>query len=837
MKKLMTMIAAVATAFGLYATDFAEHTISFTGMTDSQYDLSENEGTTGLYWTYDGQAKGAYTTSDDLKVESDKLTIKTGSKVLSRKFVEDGVASLDGTNLFFQGTINFKGQALDEVPTLDSTAKFALFALDTTELVASGAGTNLYVIAAYGNGLDKKLYKLYTGGDDGLTAAWLEADHEVTIKVYDSAYSTCAGFMVYIDGTAQAPNAQVAYSMSDLDFSNQVVLNDGDNYLGAVQSSVQSSLSGWVNERKLFLSLTANQTLTSVDFVGNAAITSVKLTDVQPGFIPEDAKFVTIDTTLSYTVTVNGKSVTPEDGKIYGFGGETVVITVTSDLTGKALTSSKGTVADNVITYELEVGETIAITAPDAAAYVDGKAYADFAKALTAACGKEGAVLKLTSASTLDEALSIESCNNMTLDLAGQTITAEGSEIGVICVQNGALTITNSVPTAGGVTATAQNGIAVNNIAGDSTVAIYGGQFDGAVQNYNEEAPATVTYTGISIFDGAFSVKTDDSTIPSGKKWCEEAEKVDGYWVLVDKPTEIDVPTAITGLVYDNTLKTGVEEGEGYTLTGNTATEAGEYEATAALKPGYAWKTTFDGKIAWIIAAAPVTPDVTVDPTTAEWSDSLQFPTVTVAGSYVLDTDYTVAWDPADLPAENPVADTNFTVTVTMKGNYTGSASATFTVTPKAGEQKGDPDEPQHVTPGTEAATAEEWNKNIADHLNVPACVTDSGTYCLMFEAVSGGEGSGEVKIQLKDSVKADIADEVSTSEATILAPVEGKATITARPGLWYGLKAQANLEDIATAAAGQWTQATGTTVQFTITQPSDAKGFYQVDYSASHKE
>lgn len=76
-----------------------------------------------------------------------------------------------------------------------------------------------------------------------------------------------------------------------------------------------------------------------------------------------------------------------------------------------------------------------------------------------------------------------------------------------------------------------------------------------------------------------------------------------------------------------------------------------------------------------------VTPQITLSATEATFSDSLVLPTVTVAGNYVLDTDYTVSWS-GELPTENPSADVVLTVTVAMCGKYSGSNTATFTVKP-----------------------------------------------------------------------------------------------------------------------------------------------------------
>ena len=54
---------------------------------------------------------------------------------------------------------------------------------------------------------------------------------------------------------------------------------------------------------------------------------------------------------------------------------------------------------------------------------------------------------------------------------------------------------------------------------------------------------------------------------------------------------EVEKPEAKTGLKYSGEEQTGVEEGEGYTLSGTVkATDVGSYTATASLKEGYVWK-------------------------------------------------------------------------------------------------------------------------------------------------------------------------------------------------------------------------------------------------------
>ena len=72
-------------------------------------------------------------------------------------------------------------------------------------------------------------------------------------------------------------------------------------------------------------------------------------------------------------------------------------------------------------------------------------------------------------------------------------------------------------------------------------------------------------------------------------------------------PISIDIPKAKTGLVWTGAVQIGVEEGEGYTLTGHTGTSVGSYTASATLKDGYQWTggSTEEQKIPWTIGKAP----------------------------------------------------------------------------------------------------------------------------------------------------------------------------------------------------------------------------------------
>ena len=136
-------------------------------------------------------------------------------------------------------------------------------------------------------------------------------------------------------------------------------------------------------------------------------------------------------------------------------------------------------------------------------------------------------------------------------------------------------------------------------------------------------------------------------------------------------PYVLTVPKAVTGLVYDGTVKTGVEGGTGYTLTGNTATDAGSYTATAMLAEGYQWSdgTTGNKEISWSIAKA--TNEWTTEPKIepATWTEGEAAGTLT-AGVAKFGK---VTSSMTDLPTE--VGSYTITYTVAETKNYTGLAA------------------------------------------------------------------------------------------------------------------------------------------------------------------
>ena len=138
------------------------------------------------------------------------------------------------------------------------------------------------------------------------------------------------------------------------------------------------------------------------------------------------------------------------------------------------------------------------------------------------------------------------------------------------------------------------------------------------IKNYSE--------TGYQVWglnlakDGTISGKPDSRSYEYGQKNVEWIVRYYYDGVLMEQKTyflDIDGYTVIAlfqgnqNLIYNGSEQIGVSEGEGYTLTGTTkATDAGNYVATATLKPGYRWDTTSTAiqfanhNINWSIAKA-----------------------------------------------------------------------------------------------------------------------------------------------------------------------------------------------------------------------------------------
>ena len=147
---------------------------------------------------------------------------------------------------------------------------------------------------------------------------------------------------------------------------------------------------------------------------------------------------------------------------------------------------------------------------------------------------------------------------------------------------------------------------------------------------------------------------------------------------------KITIPKAKAGLNYNNTKQTGVAAGTGFTVTGGVQIKAGTYTAKAILKDTkntcWADGQTVVKAIKWTIAKVPLSKATIGAIKAQEFTGSVIKPALTVkttlnkkAVSLAAGTDYTAKYT-------NNIYAGTATVTLTGKGNYTGTRTVTFKI-------------------------------------------------------------------------------------------------------------------------------------------------------------
>ncbi|MBQ7481786.1 MAG: hypothetical protein IJT80_07905, partial [Lachnospiraceae bacterium] len=186
-------------------------------------------------------------------------------------------------------------------------------------------------------------------------------------------------------------------------------------------------------------------------------------------------------------------------------------------------------------------------------------------------------------------------------------------------------------------------------------------------------------------------VATNDYTV----EWSDKNSKEVGVYTITVKgfgnltgtvtatyaiTTEVTPPTAKTDLEYTGKEQTGVDAGKGYTIKGNTATDAGDYKAIATLDPGYTWTdgTTTDKEISWSIAPAELS-YVTLSKSLYFYDGNVHKPEVNSVNAGELkvpSADYSLSWS-----NENSKDVGFYTVEATATtNNFAGTATATYEI-------------------------------------------------------------------------------------------------------------------------------------------------------------
>ena len=160
------------------------------------------------------------------------------------------------------------------------------------------------------------------------------------------------------------------------------------------------------------------------------------------------------------------------------------------------------------------------------------------------------------------------------------------------------------------------------------------------------KAKITVSGTPTALSDQVVNITIPKANITGLASGLTAESNSDAKFNIVATLTEIAVPTAKTGLTYTNSEITGVDDGVGYTLTGNKGVVAKNYTAIAKLKSGYKWNdgTITDKEIPWSIGKRnPVVSDFNFnEPSNLTYDGNVKTATVSLIAHYGDETGYTV---------------------------------------------------------------------------------------------------------------------------------------------------------------------------------------------------
>lgn len=215
-------------------------------------------------------------------------------------------------------------------------------------------------------------------------------------------------------------------------------------------------------------------------------------------------------------------------------------------------------------------------------------------------------------------------------------------------------------------------------------------------------------------------------------------------WMIAPKQTA--APQAVAGLTYTGSTQTGVAAGEGYTVTGNTASAVGSYTAKAILNPNYVWA---DGSskaldIPWSIAKAAQTVKVkTAAKTYKVASIKKKAATFKIGASAEGKVSYAVTSTPSKKAAKYLKVDKNGKVTVKK-----GAPAGTYTVTVRA------------AATSTKAAGAKDVTVTVAKATQKITAKTSTKTYKAKNLAKKKATWSIGVKAQGKRTYKVTATPE-----------------------------------------------------------------------------
>ena len=909
MRKLLTTMSAVAAAMSLYATDSgALSGTSFEGLTAGTYSITAKgsasggeldeefiDGTT-TYWVTNetatleivGERSSVATRPEafDSYNQASYLSVKTTLGNPVSRYVNsdrETAVSMSG-GLYFDSLVKFT--AFDSDPTIElgNDGKLAIWLKEVYGDGENPTGTNLVITAGYvdGNGTattTNYVSSIINGQDLLNDGGW----HRVTVRMIDSIFEsgTTPGFVIAID-EHRVVNGETKFVVPDGNSLTAVAAafdDEGSLFPSALQSGDKMLVS-------------------AVSFDGQGCVDDLVFTRTQPTCVKDPDIFtITIgENVASAKYTLNGSESPITITNETGYGTVSVRVPYAS---GTYFTISdvilaegymeddpelKGGMTENAGEYSPLANSELVIKAKSLGAYVNGVPYETLTAAIVAAneSSSDCTVRLAANAAAGIEINNLNSGITITLDLAGNNITAGELDAAAITLMDGTLLVTNSTVTVGEVNGY-NGGSALVTAGGALTIA--GGIYNGAV----DVSSATSLITG-----GSFSVNDnkdpDSETLPPAPNGDlakavmtgYELEVVSGssYYTLVAA-----APTYTIKFVYgENGATTNTQS----VASGSMPTEPTAQEVAVEGKTFTGWDSTV------VVAAADATytAQYTVNSYTitfvygltgqSQYQQSYNYGLVPEIPGDAAITGYDLSWSPAIeavksnttytaeytavdytitymygetelttlTPASYTVEDAVTLPTVVDLGvvgvsfeawtNANGDVVANWAAGDKTGNQTFYVQTAAVVPTGIdpEAGTVEVTVTAVSEEAAIAGVLVtpptgsgaDAAEYKALFNftAVETSAGSGEYTVTLT-GIKEEVVTGVDTSAVTLLTGSASEGTITVPAGLYYRITPSTALPISGTPVSGLSTGASET-----VTKPGTTQGFYKVELSAT---
>ena len=568
MKKLMTMIGVAALAFGLHADDFVFNQTDFKDMPVGPFNVNMDDkgGEQGtLYWAGDAgdsEIKAVSEADDSPKF----LAIDNSAPLFRTVNGQTADPQEIGTGVFADMHVKFTASDAADPVVLADGSKLGIWVAADEE--AETPTTNLMVRAAsLVNGEETPVAADFTvavADDFDFTA-----EHRITIRAIEeisAAKLGMAGFVLYVDGAVVAA--------ADEDYVDKIGFD-----------AFNSVAAPFYAKKQLFVSLVkagtdAAQTIFGVGFKGTGELADVALADAEHA--PEFAK-PAVDVTIAWGAGVTGFTYQGVATNVSEAGS--VVVTLASP--SVPVTLSGVTISDDYVDGgikaegldKVEDGVWAFVEAPASltmktapvAFTIGDKKYATFEDALADA--EDGDIIKLAKSCVWEGEVAIDvgEGNEIVLDLAGETISANDyDDYDLFVVNNGKLTIIDSV--GGGKIAVtgAEESLYAGIIYCDGGKAQIGLDSDDADKGVVVDA--LVGEAGaLTILKGLFIASENEKEDLENYLLDETYEVADAgdYWKVQAKQAEPELPTATVKSIEEEDYAVAVQfdaddQGDGY---------------------------------------------------------------------------------------------------------------------------------------------------------------------------------------------------------------------------------------------------------------------------------